>query len=221
MTFTVPYTARGINVGAASQALDVLLHQPKFGISLRRTTTARQLMHALCVPDRSPFTQPEEQRHISYTERIEQALQFASLLPHANLIPLTNDLTSSSLLLSLMCRASGPSLTQQTLEPPFSSDQAARAQPKQADQAPTTQWKEPIQDLLSSLRQSQKLKTLALPHHRSERIWTLNSLRFATPLLREWKMREVKWVEGRAMKLEQLVNYSATDPRAGRRDIES
>ena len=205
MTLIVSYIARGISVGAAPQALDILLHQPKFGISLRRTTTARQLMHALCVADPSPFTPPEEQRHIPYSERIEQALQFAALLPHANLIPLTNDLTSSSLVLFLMCRASGPTLTGQTLEPLLSGGEVARAQPPQTDQAPTTQWQEPIQELLSSLKQSQKLKMLAFPHHRSERVWTLNSLRFATPLLREWNMKDVRWVEGRAMTLERLL----------------
>jgi len=205
MNLIVPSTARGINVGAAPQALDILLHQPKFGISLRRSTIARQLMHALCVPAPSPFTPPEEQRHIPYSERIERALQFATLLPHANLTPLTNDLTSSSLLLSLMCRASGPSVTKLPLDPSVGGDKPAWAQPTQADQEPTTQWKEPIQELLASLRQSQKLKTLAFPRHRSEKMWTLNSLRIATPVLREWNMREVKWVEGRAMKLERLL----------------
>jgi hypothetical protein len=154
------YTARGINVGAAPQALDILLHQPKYGISLRRATVARQLMHALCVPASSPIVPPDKQKYITYAERIEQALQLSTLLPHANLVPLTKDLTSSALLLSLMCRASDPSLTKQSS---LGGDEPAWVQPTQADQEPTTQWKDPIQELLASLRQSQRSKTLAFP----------------------------------------------------------
>ena len=205
MTSISPYTARGINVGAAPQALDILLHQPKFGISLRRATVARQLMHALCVPGPSPLIPPEEQKHIPYAERIEQALQLAALLPHANLVPLIRDLTSSALLLSLMCRASYPSLTKQSSEHQLGDDKPEWAQPTQADQEPSTQWKDPIQDLLAGLRQSQKSRILVIPYHRKERVWTLNSLRLATPLLREWKMRDVSWIESRARKIEQSL----------------
>ena len=198
------YTARGINVGAAPQALDILLHQPRFGISLRRATVARQLMRALCVPAQH-FIPTEEQKVTPYAERIEQALQLATLLPHANLVPLTQDLTSSALVLSLMCRASDPALAEQLSESSIARDKPARARPMQADQEPTVRWKEPIQDLLFGLRQSEESSTLAFPSHRSERVWTLNSLRVAGPLLREWKMKDARWVEGRAMKLERLL----------------
>ena len=206
-TLIAPYTARGVNVSAAPQALDILLHQPKFGISLRRATVARQLMHALCVPDPSPFVPPEEQeqKHIPYAERIERALLLATLLPHATLVPLTNDLTSSTLLLSLMCRASHPSLTKQLSESSQGGEKPTWAQPTQADQEPTTQWKEPIQELLSSLRQAEKSHALVAPNHLSEKLWTLNSLRLAVPLLREWKMKDVKWVEWKAGKIERLI----------------
>lgn len=210
-----PYTARGINVGAAPQALDILLHQPKFGISLRRVTVARQLMHALCVPDPLPLMPPEEQKPIPYAERIEQALQLAALLPHANLVPLTRDLTSSALLLSLMCRASDPSLTKQSSEPSLGGDKPEWAQPTQADQDPSTQWKDPIQELISSLRQSQKSNTLVIPYHRKERVWTLNSLRLAAPLLQEWKMKDIKWIEWRARKIERSLGTPGAGPTIG------
>ena len=215
ITSISPYIARGINVGAAPQALEILLHQPKFGISLRRATVARQLMHALCIPAPSPFVPLEKQGHIPYAERIKQALQLATLLPHANLTPLTNDITSSALLLSLMCRASDPSLTltKQSSEASLGGDKPARAQSPQADQEPTTEWKEPIEELLAGLRQSQKSKTLAFPQHRNERVWTLNSLRLAAPLLREWKMKDVKWVEWKAVKLEQSLTTPKPAPR--------
>lgn len=207
------YTARGINVGAAPQALDILLHQPKFGISLRRATVARQLMHAICVPPPSPPIPSEKQEHIPYAERIKQALQLATLLSHANLVPITRDLTSSALLLSLMCRASDPSLTKQSPqsspgdEP---SDGPESAQPTQANQEPDTQWKEPIQELLSGLRQSEKSKTIVPPHHRSERVWTLNSLRLVAPLIRKWEMQDVKWLEWKARKIERLLATPAS-----------
>lgn len=201
-----PPTARGINAGAAPQALDILLHQPKFGISLRRATVARQLMHALCVPTPSPFIPPEKQKHVPYAERIQLALQLADLLPNANLVPLARDLTSSALLLSLMCRASNPSLTKQWSEASLGGDNKPEwAQPTQADQEPTTQWKDPIEELLAGLRQSQKTKTIVIPYHRNERVWTLNSLRLSAPLLREWKIKDVRWVEGRAKKIERSL----------------
>jgi len=199
----VPCAARGINVGAAPQALDILLHQPKFGISLRRAMVARQLMHAICDPAPSPLIPPEEQRHIPYVERIEQALQLATLLPHAYLVPLTRDLTSSALILSLMCQASYPPLIKQSSESSSGTDKPAWAQPPQTDQESTNQWKAPIQELLSSLRLSQESNAIAFPHHRRERMWTLNSLRLAVPLLREWNMKDLKWVEGKVMKLER------------------
>jgi hypothetical protein len=88
------------------------------------------------------------------------------------------------------------------------SDKPASDQLTQADEEPTTQWKSPIQELLSSLRQSQKSNTLAIPHHRSERVWTLHSLRAIIPLLQEWKEKDVKWVEGKAMKIERLLATS-------------
>ncbi len=201
-------TARGINVGAAPQALDILLHQPKFGISLRRGTLARQLMHALCVPSPSPPITSEKQKHVPYAERIEQALQLATLLPHANLVPIARDLTSSALLLSLMCRASDPSLTEQPPEPSLGGetiDEPERAQPTQTNQGPNTQWRDPIQEVLSGLRQSQKSNTLVFPHHRNERVWTLSSLRFVVPLLRKWEMKDVQWLEWKARKIERSL----------------
>jgi hypothetical protein len=163
-------------------------------------------MHALCVPAPTPFIPPEQQKYIPYAERIEKALQLASLLPHANLVPLDRDLTSSALLLSLMCRASDPSLTKKQLsEASLGGDKPEWDRPAQGDQEPTTQWKGPIQELLASLRQSQKSRTLTYPSHRNERVWTLNSLRLAVPLLREWKTRDVRWVEWRARKIERSL----------------
>ena len=200
-----PCTARGINVGAAPQALDILLHQPKFGISLRKGTVARQLMHALCVPSPLPPILPEKQEPISYTERIKQALRLATLLPHANLVPITKDLTSSALLLSLMCRASDPSLTKQSPDPSLDSDKPEGAQPTQTNQEPNIQWRDPIQELLSGLRQSEKSNSLVVPYHRNERVWTLNGLRLAAPLLREWGMKDVKWLEWRVRKIERSL----------------
>ena len=203
-----PCTARGINVGAAPQALDILLHQPKYGISLRRATLARQLMHALCVPSPSPPIPPEKPKHIPYEERIKQALQLATLLSHANLVPITRDLTSSALLLSLMCRASDPSLTKQSpeLSPGGEpSDEPESAQPTQAKQEPDTQWREPVQELLSGLRQSERSKTLVSPLHRNEKVWTLSSLRLVAPLIRKWEMQDVKWLEWKARKIERLL----------------
>ena len=202
MASVSPCIARGINVGAAPQALDILLHQPKYGISLRRGTVARQLMHALCVPPPSPPIPPET---IPYAERIKQALQLASLLPHADLVPITRDLTSSALLLSLMCRASNPSLTKQPPEPSLSGDKPEGTQPTQTNQEPNTQWKDAIQEILSGLRQSQKSNSLVVPSHRSERVWVLGSLRLAAPLLREWGVKDVKWLEGRVRKLERSL----------------
>lgn len=205
MVSASPCTARGINVGAAPQALDILLHQPKFGISLRRVTVARQLMHALCVPPSSPLIPPEKQEPIPYTARIKQALQLATLLPHANLVPITTDLTSSALLLSLMCRASDPSLTKQPPEPSLSGDKPEGAQPTESNQEPNTQWRDPIQELLSGLRQSEKSNSLVVPYHWSERVWTLNSLRHAAPLLREMGMKDLKWLEWRVRKIERSL----------------
>jgi len=70
-------------------AFDILLHRLKFGISLRSATVVRQLMHALRIPIPSLILPLEEKKHIPYVERIEQALQFATLLPHPTLVPLT------------------------------------------------------------------------------------------------------------------------------------
>ena len=200
-----PCTARGINVGAAPQALDILLHQPKFGISLRRATAARQRMHALCVPSPTPPIPPEKQEHFPYEERIKLALQLGTLLSHADLAPITRDLTSSALLLSLMCRAS---LTKQSPEPSPGgepSNEPESVQPTQANQEPDTQWREPIQEVLSGLRQSERSKTLVFPQHRNERVWALSSLRLVAPVIRKWEMKDVKWLEWKARRLERSL----------------
>jgi len=175
MTSIVPYPIRGINLGAAIHALDILLYQLQFGIRLRTATVTRQPMHTQCIHAPSLLILPEEKKHIPYAERIEQALQFATL------VPLTKNLTSSAPVLSLMCRASDPSLTEEASESLSGNNQHGHSLHKPTE-SQLLNGRNPSRSFVRASGNRTSRRSLPFPQHQREIVWTLNSLRHTTPL---------------------------------------